>query len=245
MIRPDWPVPARVVAVTTTRVGGVSRGPYTSLNIATHVGDDPAHVLENRRLLRQQLALPAEPCWLQQVHGNGVITLTRGSVGGEADAACTREAGVVCAIQSADCLPVLFCDLVGRQVAAAHAGWAGLLAGVLEATHASFAADAEVIAWLGPAISQRAFEVGPEVRQRYLQAAPQEQRQATLDAFLPSTRANHWMADLYQLARIRLQPLGVATYGGDYCTATDSQRFFSYRRDGKTGRIASLIYINP
>lgn len=243
MIIPDWPAPGNIVAASTTRRGGVSRGCYESLNIATHVDDDPDCVAENRRRLAAQWQLPAEPRWLQQVHSDRVVIADQVSGLPSADAAYTDRPGVVCVVQSADCLPVLFCDRRGGQVAAAHAGWSGLVAGVLERTLEHFDSETEVMAWIGPAISQPCFEVGPEVRERYLQAATVTARDATAAAFIPSQRRGHWMADLCELARIRLQPLGVAVYGGDHCTVSDPEQFFSYRRDGVTGRIASLIYI--
>lgn len=242
VISADWPAPPGIVAVSTTREHGVSEGPYASFNLATHVGDEPAQVAENRRLLRQRLALPEAPRWLQQVHGTDVATADSVLEPVAADAAYSASVGVVCAVLTADCLPVLFCDSRGQQVAAAHAGWAGLVAGVLEQTCDRFSAGSELLAWLGPAISQPRFEVGAEVRERYLQAAAPGWVDRTAAAFVPSHRPDHWLADLYALARIRLQRLGVRCWGGDYCTATDAQRFYSYRRDGITGRMATLIY---
>ena len=245
MIIPDWPAPPSVIATVTTRPGGVSEGPYQAMNTATHVGDDPARVAENRRLLRQQLQLPSEPKWLTQVHGTQVVDAETVAGKVDADAAFTTRSGVVCVVQTADCLPVFFCNTEGTRVAVAHAGWAGLVAGVLEAAAACFAPGDNVLAWLGPAISQPCFEVGEEVREAYLGAADSSSRDSTARAFMPSDRPGHWRADLYQLARIRLLAQAVTVYGGGLCTFRDSERFFSYRRDGVTGRMASLIYIKP
>lgn len=244
MLNPDWPAPAKVFAAVTTREGGVSEGPYASFNTATHVGDKPEHVAENRRLLQARWQLPGSPCWLNQVHGTQVATLNAPlSRVVEADAAVTTQPDVICAIQTADCLPVFFCDVDGTRVAAAHAGWAGLQAGVLESTLVHFPDPALVMAWLGPAISQQHFEVGPEVKAGFMAAAPVEQRDSIAKAFIPSARQQHWYADLYQLATLRLVSLGVKVFGGGLCTFDDQERFFSYRRDQVTGRMASLIYI--
>lgn len=245
MIIPDWPLPKHIVAAVSTREGGVSVGPYQSLNTAQHVGDDPACVEENRRRLLAGLRLANSPLWLTQVHGTQVVEAGMAAAGCEADAVYSVTAGEPCIIQTADCLPVLFCDRDGRQVAAAHAGWAGLQAGVLEQTLATFPDPSVVYAWLGPAISQPHFEVGPEVRAGFLEAAAPGNKEQTLAAFVPSGRPDHWLADLYQLARLRLQPKGVTVLGGGLCTFADKQRFFSYRRDRVTGRMASLIYIKP
>lgn len=239
-LRPDWPAPANVRALTTTRAGGVSRGGYASLNLAGHVGDESSAVAENRRRLRRLAALPAEPAWLNQVHGRGVVRLDAASPpGAEADAATTRMPGVVCAVLTADCLPVLLCDRAGTRVAAAHAGWRGLAGGVLEASVAAMAsAPGELLAWLGPAIGPAAFEVGDEVRQAFVSQNP-----AAEQAFAPSP-AGRWLADLYALARLRLAACGVeAVYGGGRCTLREAQHFYSYRRDGETGRMASLIWL--
>ena len=251
MIRPDWPAPDNVQALTTTRQGGVSRGPWASLNLADHVGDDPLAVQENRSCLRRVLELPAEPVWLKQVHGDCVIETESFLAGSdacaavprreqpEADASVARAPGQVSAVLTADCLPALFCDRKGRCVAAAHAGWRGLEAGVLERTVRVMGVDpGELLVWLGPAIGPQVFEVGDEVRAaftaRHAQAA---------NAFTPSS-PGHWLADLYQLARIRLAGIGVqAVYGGDRCTFSEAETFYSYRRDGVTGRMATLIWL--
>ncbi len=236
MILPDWPAPPRVRALMTTRAGGVSRLPWDTLNLGDHVGDDVAHVAANRAALRAQL--PAEPDWLRQVHGARVIELGC-DTDREADAVVARSPGRVCAVLTADCLPVLFCDRAGSVVAAAHAGWRGLAAGVLEATVAAMRIPpAQIIAWMGAAIGPEAFEVGDEVRARFV--ALHDEAAA---AFIPHGPGK-WMADIYALARIHLAVVGVAAvHGGGRCTFTETDTFFSYRRDGVTGRMASLIWI--
>ncbi len=244
MLRPDWPAPACITAAVSTRCGGVSEGPYRSLNTATHVGDDPDRVARNRDRLVERLGLPAQPVWLNQVHGTVVVDAGQCGAGVAADAAFATRAGVVCAVQTADCLPVLFCNRRGTRVAVAHAGWRGLLAGVLENTVGCFDTDDAVLAWLGPAISREHFEVGPEVRDGFIDAARSDRRGATASAFTGGNRPGHWMADLYQLARLRLEPLGVGVTGGGLCTFADAERFFSYRRDGVCGRMTALICIN-
>jgi len=235
MIVPDWPSPSRVKSLMTTRAGGVSQAPWSSLNLGDHVGDDPVHVAANRARLRQHL--PSEPGWLQQVHSAAVVETGAGLR--EADASYTRQTGVVSAVLTADCLPVLFCDRAGSVVAAAHAGWRGLADGVLEATVAAMQTPpGEIMAWMGAAIGPQAFEVGDEVRQAFVARHPE----AAL-AFLPHAPGK-WLADIYQLARIRLNHVGVqAIYGGGRCTFTEANHFYSYRRDGVTGRMASLIWL--
>lgn len=244
LLRPDWPAPASVVALATTRAGGVSAGPYASLNLGDHVGDDPVAVAENRRRLQQCCPGLTAIGWLQQVHGVEVVAADGARVAC-ADAQFTDQSGVGCVVMTADCLPVLFCDRRGRRVAAAHAGWRGLCHGVLEATVAMFEHPAEVMAWLGPAIGPARFEVGPEVRAAFIERAG-ESVEAVAACFAPSARAGHWLADLYQLARLRLRSVGVTSiYGGGLCTFSDSERFYSYRREPVTGRMASLIYLIP
>lgn len=237
-IVPDWPAPTNVHALITTRRGGVSLPPYDSLNLGDHVGDDPAAVAVNRRVLRSRL--PAEPAWLKQVHGRGIADADQVARAPEADGSVARKTGVVCAVLTADCLPVLLCDRSGTAVAAAHAGWRGLADGVVEAAVRAMALDAgTILAWLGPSIGPQAFEVGDEVRQVFI-----EQDSAAELAFVPSARAGKWLADIYLLARQRLARIGVTqVYGGTHCTHADAQRFFSYRRDGATGRMASLIWL--
>ena len=236
-IRPQWPAPPSVMACTTTRTGGVSQGPWAGLNLGDHVDDDPRAVAENRARLSARLGLPAEPRWLRQVHGTQVCRPRRPLVC--ADACYEDRPGHVCAVMTADCLPVLFCNVDGTRVAAAHAGWRGLLAGVLEQTVAAFDdPPRHLMAWLGPAIGPRAFEVGDEVRADFVTDCA-----ASAGHFRPHG-AGHWMADLYGLARDRLAGVGVEQVGGgDFCTFSDPARFFSYRRDGVTGRMASLIWL--
>jgi YfiH family protein len=242
LIIPQWPAPVNVQAATTTRQGGVSKPPFDSLNMAGHVGDDPAAVAANRRLVAQELSLPDKPWWLSQVHGTDVVTIDKGDGGlPEGDASMTQEAGCVCVVLTADCLPVLFCDRAGSRVAAAHAGWRGLSAGVLEATVNALAVPGnEIFAWMGPAIGPRSFEVGEEVYQAFV-----DQDAKTAGSFVVS-RPGHWLADLYELARRRLASVGVtAVYGGRFCTFEEQKRFYSFRREGKTGRMASLIWLQP
>lgn len=236
-IVPDWPAPATVRALQTTRRGGVSAPPWESCNLGDHVGDEPARVAANRAVLRRQL--PAEPCWLQQVHGIVAVDAATSPQNTVADAAYSRRPGVVCAAMTADCLPVLFCDRAGSVVAAAHAGWRGLVAGVLEASIAAMAVPpGELLAWLGPAIGPQVFEVGDEVRAAFVAQA--EEAAAAFVAHSPGK----WLADIEQLARQRLIAASVtAIYGGGWCTVNDPQRFFSYRRDGQTGRMASLVWL--
>lgn len=239
MILPDWPAPVRVKCLMTTRAGGVSHAPWASLNLGDHVGDDPAHVAANRARLRQQL--PAEPGWLRQVHSARVVELELGrEPNREADAALTRQPAQVCAVLTADCLPVLLCDRAGSVVAAAHAGWRGLAGGVLEATVAAMQVPpGEIIAWMGAAIGPQAFEVGDEVRQAFV-----AQHALASGAFVPRPMPGKWLADIYHLARIRLKHAGVqAIYGGGRCSFNEADSFYSYRRDGVTGRMAALIWL--
>ena len=239
-LTPGWPAPLRVRAVTTTRTGGVSTGPWATMNPADHVGDVAAAVAANRQRLASQLALPAAPRWLTQVHGTRVVEAGDTEAGVEADAVVSRAPGEICAVLTADCLPVLFCDRAGREVAAAHAGWRGLAAGVLEQTVTRMQAPGrELLAWLGPAIGAGAYVVGEEVRAAFID---HEVQAAT--AFRPAADGG-WHADLYALARQRLHNCGVtAVYGGTLCTYSDRERFFSYRRDGVTGRMASLVWLD-
>ena len=239
---PDWNAPAAVHALVTTRIGGCSSAPYASMNLAAHVGDDPEAVAANRRRLRRgDLPLPADPLWLRQVHGSSVLSGEAYREGAEADACIARTPGLVCAVLSADCLPLLFCADDASVVGAAHAGWRGLAAGVIEACVAAMAIPpARLLVWLGPAIGALAYEVGDAVRDAFCDRAAAAQK-----AFVPDDNGK-WRCDLYLLARQRLAALGVnRVSGGEYCTFSDPRRFYSYRRDGATGRMASCIWLDP
>jgi len=235
-IVPDWPCPPSVRALITTRDGGVSSGSYASMNIGDSVGDDPDNVAENRR--RLQARLPSRPRWLRQVHGSVVVDAARVTTPVEADASIATGTDIVCVVMAADCLPVLLCDRTGDVVAAAHAGWRGLCSGVIENTvQAMHAAKGELMAYLGPAIGSEMFEVGDEVHAAFVQQRPQ-----AASAFR-RYRKGKWLADLFGLARQRLQAAGVTdVYGGTDCTYSDPARFFSYRRDKVSGRMAALIW---
>jgi YfiH family protein len=236
-IVPRWEAPPRVHAVITTRAGGFSSGPYASLNLGLRTGDDAAMVAKNRARLRG--VLPQEPKWLRQVHGNVVISADAVSASApEADASVARSAGTVCAVLIADCVPVLLCDRAGSIVAAAHAGWRGLACGVIERTVAAIGAEpGEILAYLGPGIGPAAFEVGAEVRQAFLTRAAQD------DAAFTPHAPGKWLANLFTLTRNRLERAGLrAIFGGKMCTYSDPVRFFSYRRDRTTGRMAALIW---
>ncbi|GLS82570.1 peptidoglycan editing factor PgeF [Paraferrimonas haliotis] len=241
-ITPNWNAPTRVKAYATTRVGGVSEGPYTGLNLGNHVGDSNEHVATNRWLLAQQLSLPQPVPWLEQVHGTKVIqvpTQTQSSAL-TADGSYSRQSGAVCCVMTADCLPVLLCNAAGTQVAAIHAGWRGLANGVLRNGIDRFDDPTEVIAWIGPAISQDYFEVGAEVRQRFLESIDGSQA-----AFVNSVNSGKYMANLPQLANLQLQSLGVLQISmSNLCTYAEPIRFYSYRRDGQTGRQACLIWLD-
>lgn len=234
---PDWPVPKHVHAFMTTRDGGVSIGHYAGLNLGDHTGDDAGAVAQNRARLRE--LLPADPCWLTQVHGNTVCRADDPADSRVADACIAWRPNVVCTVLTADCLPVLLCDKRGEVVAAAHAGWRGLAGGVLEAAVAALGvAPQGVLAWLGAAIGPDAFQVGEEVREAFVADLP-----ACAQAFAVDSLPGKWRADIYQIARLRLARAGVTeVYGGGLCTVTDAQRFYSYRRDRATGRMASCIW---
>lgn len=240
VLLPRWLAPARVRALQSTRRGGVSLAPYDSLNLGAHVGDQAVAVAANRA--RLAALLPAPPLWLEQIHGVAVVDADSAQACGVAvgDAAVARRPGVVCTVMTADCLPVLLCDRAGTVVAAAHAGWRGLCAGVLEATVAAMRVPPrEVIAWLGPAIGRDAFEVGDEVRSAFVA------RDAAAAAAFRRGRPDRWLADIWQLASQRLAAAGVgAVAGGGLCTFADRERFFSYRRDGATGRMATCIWLD-
>lgn len=235
----NWPAPKNIRAITTTRNGGQSLVPYDSLNLGDHVGDNPNYVAANRQILIETALLPAEPLWLKQTHSSDVIHSNQWQQNIEADAIISDSINLVCAVMTADCLPLLITDKSGSQVAAIHAGWRGLQAGIIENTLARFTVPcSEILAWMGPAIGPQAFEVGPEVKAAFLAIDP-----AAESAFMPS-HSDRYLADIYRLARQRLSAQGVtAIYGGDYCTYTEKERFFSYRRDGLTGRMATLIWI--
>ncbi len=237
-LQPDWPAPACVRAVMTTRVGGVSAGPYASFNLASHVGDDESAVVENRRHLHLALDLPSEPAWLEQVHGVAVA-IVPDSRPTAADAVVTFERGGVCAVLVADCLPVFLANRDGNRVGLAHAGWRGLASGVIEATVAALDCDpASLVAWLGPAIGPTAFEVGAEVRAAFTENDP------GAAAEFRAGRDGRFLADLPALARRRLAGCGVSSvHGGGLCTFSDPARFYSYRRDGVTGRMAALAWL--
>ena len=245
-IEPEWPAPDSVYALSTTRRGGYSEAPFDSFNLGDHVGDEERAVVKNRTMLCGALPAGAEVHWLSQVHGADVVEAGQGGPLPVADAQWSRTPGAVCTVMTADCLPVLLCSLDGDVVAAAHAGWRGLVAGVLENTVAAMAARPErLLAWLGPAIGPGAFEVGTEVRDAFLSSAEPAGLAAVGNCFVPAVEhPGHYLADLYALARVRLAQAGVTRiFGGDHCTLSDGDRFFSYRRDGQTGRMASLILL--
>ena len=237
LIVPDWPAPQHIKALQTTRMGGVSQQPYHTLNLGDHVGDDPLIVAANRHLLNR--FVPTEPIWMRQVHATNVIDAGLAGCLPEADAAYTRSHDTVCCVMTADCLPVLLCDEAGSIVAAVHAGWRGLLNGVIEKTISAMQVSAtSLIAWLGPAIGPQAFEVGDEVRKSFMEADGSARQAFT------ALESGKWLADIYLLARQRLQSMDVnQIYGGDFCTFTDASRFYSYRRDHSTGRMATLIWL--
>ncbi|MBT8084896.1 MAG: peptidoglycan editing factor PgeF [Woeseia sp.] len=233
----DWTAPPTVRAGTTFRRGGVSQGPYATLNLGGHVGDDAVAVAENRQRLVTACYLPGEPQWLEQTHSASIIRLPHDEPMPCADAAVTERAGTVCAVLTADCLPVVFAHHAGGAVGVAHAGWRGLSAGILEATALALGKPADLVAWLGPAISRAAYEVGDEVRQAFVAHEP-----AAADCFAKNS-AGRWQADLYALARQRLAAIGLnEVYGGGRCTFSEDEHFFSYRRDGQCGRMATFVW---
>lgn len=246
IIKPDWPAPPSIVALTTTRQGGVSKGIYESLNLGHHVGDNPAHVNQNRQRLRTFSKLTQEPIWLNQTHSKMIINFddldsTESKTNPpSADGSYTTQPHLACAVLTADCLPVLLCNKAGTEIAAVHVGWRGCLAGILSEAIKRFQSNpSEIMAWFGPAIGPEAFEVGPEVFEAFTTDQPKN-----IPAFIPQTNGKY-LANLYYLATIALNLAGVtAVYGGDYCTFTDHKFFFSYRKSGgNTGRMASLIVI--
>lgn len=234
---PDWPAPANVKALQTTRKGGASVAPYASLNLGIHVGDNPLVVNRNRMLLSP--LLPSEPVWLNQVHGVTVENADHAGCLPQADASVSSHSGSVCVVMTADCLPVLLCDERGTVVGAAHAGWRGLCDGVIEKTVQAMNVPASsLLTWLGPAIGPAAFEVGDEVRAAFVAQQPQ-----AAAAFVAGAE-DKWLADIFLLARLRLQALGITRiYGGGVCTHSDAERFYSYRRDGVTGRMGTFVWL--
>lgn len=239
LIKPDWPAPSSITSLVTTREGGISQAPWSGFNLATHVGDDPVHVAHNRQQLITQGNLPSSPEWLDQTHSTDVINLTN-QTSRQADASWTNVKNQVAVVLTADCLPLLLTNKQGSEVAAVHAGWKGLLNGiVIKAVSAMQSPVDDILVWLGPAISQTHFEVGSEVKAQFCQ------QYAQADQHFKASANEKYHADLYALARDQLQSLGVVSiYGGDDCSYADEQRFYSYRRDGVTGRMASLIWIN-
>lgn len=239
IIKPDWPAPAHIHALTTTRVGGISQPPYDSLNLAIHVGDDTQAVIQNRQTLQTSLQLPQQPYWLNQTHSIIAVPAKAISDTPTADASFTQQTNIVCCVLTADCLPVLVCDKAGTTVAAIHAGWRGLADGVIEATINQLPVQpSELLVWLGPAIGPLAFEVKQDVI-----AAFTQHDSAALQAFTLLS-ADTWLGNMYLLARQRLHALGItAIYGGTHCTYTETNLFYSFRRDGHTGRMASIIWI--
>ncbi|CED61814.1 peptidoglycan editing factor PgeF [Moritella viscosa] len=243
-IQPNWPAPSNIKALSSTREGGVSHMPYAGLNLGLHVQDDSQLVWKNRQLLMTAAHLPQQPYWLNQTHSIDVVSLVGQSHNAKqlpaADASVTQMTGQVCLVMTADCLPLLICDKAGTQVAAIHAGWRGLLDGIIENTIVKLTATPnELLVWLGPAISQAHFQVGSEVRDAFITHDPQASCAFIADG-------DKWLADLYLLARQRLQALTINAadiYGGDHCTYRETDLFYSYRRDSQTGRQASLIYL--
>ncbi|MDC9725913.1 MAG: peptidoglycan editing factor PgeF [Gammaproteobacteria bacterium] len=241
MIYPDWPAPDTIKAISTTRQGGFSLPPYSELNLGDHVGDNADSVAQNRESLILQEYLPEAPRWLKQVHGTTVSIASTWQQGDEADAIISDHINQVCSIMTADCLPILLCNQEGDQVAAVHAGWRSLAAGLIEKTVAHFNCPShEIIAWLGPAIGPSQFEVGNDVYHTFTSHSPHA------DLAFQQTDSNHYLANIYLLAKQRLNALGVhAIFGGERCTVSEPAHFFSYRRDGITGRMASMIWITP
>jgi YfiH family protein len=236
-IIPDWPAPPNVRSLQTTRHGGISAAPYDTLNLGDHVDDNPLAVARNREFLNR--LLPTEPVWLEQVHGTIVANADHASCRPRADACIARRRNSVCVVMTADCLPVLLCDEMGTVVGAAHAGWRGLCDGVIESTVLAMGVPPlSLMAWMGPAISREHFEVGGEVRDAFIKVQPQ-----AASAFVGGEH-DKWHADLYALARLRLEALGISRiYGGNHCTYRERERFFSYRRDGATGRMGTFVWL--
>ena len=237
-IFPNWPAPKNVCACTTTRLGGVSKAPYDSLNLSTKVGDEPTAVRANRAHLKQMLNLPSEPFWLDQAHTNRAVIAESYPTYPVADASYTTKACIVCVVLTADCLPILLCSKKGDLIAAIHAGWKGIINGVIEATIKALPANpTELIAWFGPAIGPQAFIVGSEVRDQFINFDAQAQTAFT------AIEPQKWLCNIYLIGQQRLNSCGVTgIYGGEFCTYSDAQMFFSFRRSEHTGRLASLIW---
>ncbi len=246
IITPNWPAPANIRSAISCRDGGVSQSVYKSWHMGTHVNDDPLAVETNRKKLIEQLDLQKPPQWLEQVHGNKIVEAQADGRVRTADACFTQDKGLACVVMTADCLPVLICDKQGTQVAAVHCGWRSLAQAILEKTIAIFNSSPEdLLVYLGPAISSAHFEVGIDLLEAFFESArsPQHTEQIAA-AFSPGKRPLHFYADIYALARAELQTLGVTQiFGGDYCTFEEQDRFYSYRRDRVTGRMASLIWL--
>ncbi|MAD74333.1 MAG: hypothetical protein CML20_05985 [Rheinheimera sp.] len=240
LIKPAWPAPANVNAFSSTRRGGFSEGPFQSLNLGDHVGDCADTVRRNRQQFQCEAAMPGQPVWLNQTHSTQCITLSSPAVTvGNADASFSRQSGLICTVMTADCLPILICNQQGSEVAAVHAGWRGLCNGIIENSVQLFSQPEACMAWLGPAISQHAFEVGAEVRAAFVRQDPD-----AAAAFIPGA-SGKWFADLYSLARQRLVRCGINDiYGAEHCTYQQTSTFFSYRRDGQTGRMATAIWLD-
>ena len=234
----DWLAPENVHAVSTLRTGGISKTPYNSFNLANHVGDDELSVVKNRNRLRSFLNLSTNPVWLEQIHSNKIVCLDEKPINLQADASYSSNPGIICAVLTADCLPILICNESGTKVAAIHAGWRGLLSGIIENT-IKVLNDSDLLAWLGPAIGPNHFEVGKEIQVAFCKKAG-----LFSNAFRIQNN-NKWLMDIYQLSRIILAERGVKkVFGGEFCTVSEKDRFFSYRRDHKTGRMATLIWRN-
>ena len=248
LIFADWNAPSTVVALSTTRKGGISAAPYASFNVGTHVGDDPAHVDANRAILQRELPPNLRWQWLDQVHGTDVLEVVETGSALTADGLLTREKNLICCVQTADCLPIFVAAIDGSEIAMTHAGWKGLASGIIENTISAMKSSGKDLAvWLGPAIASCHFEVGAEVRECFLAAEASESTKYELErCFSPAKSHGKYMADLYGIARIKLSSLGIShgnISGGTHCTYCDEDRFFSYRRDGVTGRMLNAIYI--
>ena len=242
LITPDWPAPNNIKTLSTTRSGGISSPPFDSLNLSQHVGDNIKFVEQNRQALINQAKLPESPRWLKQTHSTKVSLSSTWQAGDKADAIFSNQINHVCPIMTADCLPILLCDQHGQQVAAIHAGWRGLAAGIIEQTLTNFnCPGSQIMAWCGPAIGSQQFKVGLDVVDCFTQHSQQ-----TMEKAFEQVDSIHYLADIFLLAKQRLISQGVsAIFGGEHCTVSDPTHFFSYRRDGATGRMASMIWIEP